>query len=110
MLQLIFSHTSNYKGNNDKRWNEIKTFKGCFVFFIFLFFFTYIENLLLRQQEIPELSSKWILVHSLSYGKFIHTQILLHLHVNKTNFHMKGFGLGLTRYETEAKGNWEMGY
>ena len=27
---------------------------------------------------------------------FIHTQILLHLHVNKTNFHMKGFALGLT--------------
>ena len=26
---------------------------------------------------------------------FIHTQILVHLHVNKTNFHMKGFALGL---------------
>ena len=26
---------------------------------------------------------------------FIHTQILFHLHVNKTNFHMKGFALGL---------------
>ena len=26
---------------------------------------------------------------------FIHTQILVHLHVNKTNFHMKGFTLGL---------------
>ena len=26
---------------------------------------------------------------------FIHTQILLHLHVNKTEFHMKGFALGL---------------
>ena len=26
---------------------------------------------------------------------FIHTQILVHLHVNKTDFHMKGFALGL---------------
>ena len=26
---------------------------------------------------------------------FIHTQIVVHLHVNKTNFHMKGFALGL---------------
>ena len=26
---------------------------------------------------------------------FIHTQILVQLHVNKTNFHMKGFTLGL---------------
>ena len=26
---------------------------------------------------------------------FIHTQSLVHLHVNKTNFHMKGFTLGL---------------
>ena len=26
---------------------------------------------------------------------FIHTQILVHLQVNKTNFHMKGFTLGL---------------
>ena len=26
---------------------------------------------------------------------FIHTQVLVHLHVNKTNFHMKGFSLGL---------------
>ena len=26
---------------------------------------------------------------------FIYTQILVHLHVNKTNFHMKGFALGL---------------
>ena len=26
---------------------------------------------------------------------FIHMQILFHLHVNKTNFHMKGFTLGL---------------
>ena len=27
---------------------------------------------------------------------FIHMHILVHLHVNKTNFHMKGFTLGLT--------------
>ena len=26
---------------------------------------------------------------------FIDTQILVHLHVNKANFHMKGFALGL---------------
>ena len=26
---------------------------------------------------------------------FIHTPILVHLHVNKTNFHMKGFAPGL---------------
>ena len=26
---------------------------------------------------------------------FIHLQILVHLHVNKTSFHMKGFTLGL---------------
>ena len=26
---------------------------------------------------------------------FIHMQILVHLHVNKTNFHTKGFALGL---------------
>ena len=26
---------------------------------------------------------------------FIHTQIFVHLHVNKTNFHMKGFTLEL---------------
>ena len=26
---------------------------------------------------------------------FIHTQILVQLHVNKTNFHVKGFALGL---------------
>ena len=25
----------------------------------------------------------------------IHMQILVHLHVNKTNFHMKGFAIGL---------------
>ena len=29
------------------------------------------------------------------------------LHVNKTNFHMKGFALG---FETEAKGNSEIAY
>ena len=26
---------------------------------------------------------------------FIHMQCLVHFHVNKTNFHMKGFALGL---------------
>ena len=26
---------------------------------------------------------------------FIHMQSVVHLHVNKTNFHMKGFALGL---------------
>ena len=26
---------------------------------------------------------------------FIHTQIVVYLHVNKTNFHMEGFALGL---------------
>ena len=26
---------------------------------------------------------------------FIHTQMLVHLHVNKTNFHMKAFALRL---------------
>ena len=26
---------------------------------------------------------------------FVHTQFLVHLHVSKTNFHMKGFALGL---------------
>ena len=26
---------------------------------------------------------------------FVHTQILVHLHVNKTNFHTKGFALEL---------------
>ena len=34
---------------------------------------------------------------------FIRTQILVHLHVNKTNFHMKGFALGLTmKHRQEA--------
>ena len=37
---------------------------------------------------------------------FIHMQILVHLLVNKTNFHMKDSTC--TRFETEAKGNWEM--
>ena len=32
---------------------------------------------------------------------FIHMQILVHLHVNKTDFHMKGFVLGLTRGERQ---------
>ena len=27
---------------------------------------------------------------------FIHTQISVHLHVNKTNIHMKGFALGIS--------------
>ena len=40
---------------------------------------------------------------------FIHTQSLVHLHVNKTNFHVKGFALG-TRFETEAKGNSKIAY
>ena len=39
---------------------------------------------------------------------FIHTQILVHLHVNKTNFRMKGFALGLAS-ETEVTGNHEPG-
>ena len=40
--------------------------------------------------------SKRILVQSLSYrNHFIHMQILVHLHVNKTSFYMKGFALGL---------------
>ena len=41
---------------------------------------------------------------------FIYTQILVHLHVNKTNFHTKGFALGLALKQTEAKGNWEIAY
>ena len=32
---------------------------------------------------------------------FIHMQILVNLHVNKTDFHMKGFVLGLTRGERQ---------
>ena len=34
---------------------------------------------------------------------FIHSQILVHLHVNKTNFYMKGFPLTRTRFETESE-------
>ena len=41
---------------------------------------------------------------------FIHMQILVHLHVNKTNFHMKGFALGLALKQLEAKGNSEIAY
>ena len=42
---------------------------------------------------------------------FIHCiQILIHLHVDKTNFHMKGFLSTRTRFETEAKGNSEIAY
>ena len=40
---------------------------------------------------------------------FIPTQILVRLHVSKTNFHMKGFALR-TRFETEMKGNSEIAY
>ena len=40
---------------------------------------------------------------------FIHMQILVHLHVNKTSFHMKGWRTK-TRFETEAKGNSEIAY
>ena len=39
---------------------------------------------------------------------FIHMQILVHLHVNKTNFHMKGFTLGLALKQIEAKDNSEI--
>ena len=47
--------------------------------------------------ELPFVAvSKWGLVRSLSYGiSFIHTQISVHLHVNKTNFLMKDFTPGL---------------
>ena len=37
---------------------------------------------------------------------FIHTQILVHLHVNKTNFHMKGFALGLALKQRQ-KATWK---
>ena len=45
-------------------------------------------------------SDRSALIWSLSYADhvkiyFIEMQILVHLHVNKTNFHMKGFELGL---------------
>ena len=39
---------------------------------------------------------------------FIHKQILVHLHVNKTNFRMKGFALGLAL--KQAKGNSDIAY
>ena len=39
---------------------------------------------------------------------FIHMQILVLFHVNKTNFHMKGFTLGL--FKTEVKGNSEIAF
>ena len=42
--------------------------------------------------------SKRVLVQS--QISFIGTQILVHLHVNKTNFHMKGFALGLALKQT----------
>ena len=42
--------------------------------------------------------------NSLSYGNlFIYMQILVHLHVNKTNFHMKGFTLGLALKQSRQK-------
>ena len=37
---------------------------------------------------------------------FIHMQILVHLHVNQTNFHMKGCTLRLAL--KQVKGNWEI--
>ena len=40
---------------------------------------------------------------------FIHMQILVHFHVNKTNFHMEGFALGLA-LKHEVKGNSEITY
>ena len=40
-------------------------------------------------------------------NSFIHTQILVHLHVNKTNFHIESLRTR-TRFETEAKGNLEI--
>ena len=48
-------------------------------------------------------SESWCKVFHMEIS-FIHTHILVHLHVDKTNFHMKGSALGL------AKGNSEMGY
>ena len=39
-------------------------------------------------------------------NSFIHMQILVRLHVNKTNFHMEGFALGLAL--KQAKGNSEI--
>ena len=37
---------------------------------------------------------------------FIPMQILVHLHVNKTNFHMKGFALGLA-LKQRRKATWK---
>ena len=37
---------------------------------------------------------------------FIHTQILVHLHVNKTNFNIKGFTLGLA-LKQRRKATWK---
>ena len=34
---------------------------------------------------------------------FIHTEILVHVHVNKTIFHMKGFALGLALKDRQRK-------
>ena len=40
---------------------------------------------------------------------FIHTQILVHLHVNKTDFHMKGFALGLAlKQRRKATRKWSI--
>ena len=39
---------------------------------------------------------------------FIHTQILVHLRVNETNFHINGFAVGFAL--KQAKGKLEMGY
>ena len=39
---------------------------------------------------------------------FIHTPILVHLHVNKTTFYMKDFALGLSL--KQVKGNFEIAY
>ena len=38
---------------------------------------------------------------------FIHTQISVHLHVNQTNFHMKGFALGLA-LKQRRKATWKL--
>ena len=60
------------------------------------------DLLYIRQYAIFELSftlvSKQVLtiVRSLPYQiSFIHKQILVHLHVHKTSFHLKDFSLGL---------------
>ena len=37
---------------------------------------------------------------------FIHMQMLVHLHVNKTSFHMKGFALGLA-LKQRRKATWK---